>query len=46
MIHKKEKLLKNMLILDQKFINFILKVYAGITRMGISLDKIANKYEV
>ena len=35
-----------MLILDQKFIIIILQVYAGITRMGISLDKIANKYEV
>ena len=26
--------------------NFASKVYAGITREGLSLDKLANKYEV
>jgi len=30
----------------EEYANFGSKVYAGITRMGISLDKIANKYEV
>jgi hypothetical protein len=26
--------------------NFASKVYAGVTREGLSLDKLANKYEV
>ncbi len=30
----------------EEYSNFGSKVYAGITRQGISLDKIANKYEV
>ena len=30
----------------EEYANFGSKVYAGITRQGISLDKIANKYEV
>ena len=30
----------------QEYANFASKVYAGITREGLSLDKIANKYEV
>jgi hypothetical protein len=32
-------------IIDE-YANFASKVYAGITRDGLSLDKIANKYEV
>ncbi len=28
------------------YANFASRVYAGITREGLSLDKIANKYEV
>jgi hypothetical protein len=30
----------------EEYANFGSKVYAGITREGLSLDKIANKYEV
>ena len=30
----------------EDYANFASKVYAGITRDGLSLDKIANKYEV
>lgn len=30
----------------EDYANFASKVYAGITREGLSLDKIANKYEV
>ena len=30
----------------EEYANFASKVYAGITRDGLSLDKIANKYEV
>lgn len=30
----------------EEYANFASKVYAGITREGLSLDKIANKYEV
>lgn len=30
----------------EDYANFASRVYAGITREGLSLDKIANKYEV
>lgn len=30
----------------EDYANFASKVYAGITREGLSLDKLANKYEV
>jgi len=30
----------------EDYSNFASMVYAGITREGLSLDKIANKYEV
>lgn len=30
----------------EEYANFASKVYAGITRDGLNLDKIANKYEV
>lgn len=30
----------------EDYANFASKVYAGITREGLSLDKIASKYEV
>jgi hypothetical protein len=38
----------NLIIRDiiEEYANFASKVYAGITREGLSLDKIANKYEV
>jgi hypothetical protein len=30
----------------EEYNNFASKVYAGVTREGLSLDKLANKYEV
>lgn len=30
----------------EEYANFASKVYAGITREGLSLDKLANKFEV
>jgi len=30
----------------EEYANFGSKVYAGVTREGLSLDKLANKYEV
>lgn len=30
----------------EDYANFASRVYAGITREGLSLDKLANKYEV
>lgn len=30
----------------EEYANFGSKVYAGVTREGLSLDKLANKYEI
>jgi hypothetical protein len=52
-VHRKElKALKNLDKVTKKrdiiedYSNFASKVYAGVTREGLSIDKISNKYEV